>query len=66
MSLLKGYLTVEELAARWGYSRGHLDNMRVLKQGPKFEKKGWFILYPIAEVKAYEKTHVIAPRRSKG
>lgn len=52
----KEYLTPEELSARF---RGRiavrtLSNWRCLGTGPKFVKLGGRILYPLAEVEAWE------------
>jgi hypothetical protein len=48
------YLTVPELASRLRMSPGTLANWRHRGEGPGFLKIGKKILYPIAEVQAYE------------
>jgi hypothetical protein len=48
------YLTVPELASRLRMSPGTLANWRFKGEGPNFLKIGKKILYPIAEVVAYE------------
>lgn len=52
-----GYLTPRELAARWRniVSLSTLDNWRSSQnRGPRFVKIGGRVLYPVAEVEAYE------------
>lgn len=55
-------LTIPELIARWrnGVTRGTLANWRSLGKGPKAERCGSEILYPLSGVVAYEQ------ERSKG
>jgi hypothetical protein len=52
---LENYLTTQELAKRWRMSMGTLENWRLMKKGPTYEKKGWSVLYPVGAVKLYEK-----------
>lgn len=52
-----GYLTPRELAARWRniVSLSTLDNWRSSQnRGPRYVKIGGRVLYPLAEVEAYE------------
>jgi predicted DNA-binding transcriptional regulator AlpA len=53
-----GYLRPHELAERWlgVVTRSTLDNWRTKRQnrGPRFVKIGGRVLYPVAEVEAYE------------
>lgn len=51
------YLTPRELAARWRniVSLSTLDNWRsTANRGPRYVKIGGRVLYPLAEVEAYE------------
>jgi hypothetical protein len=43
-----------ELAKRWGFNVMSLANMRTQGRGPKFIKLGNKVLYPVAEIEAYE------------
>ncbi len=51
-----GYLQPRELAARWRgvVTLSTLDNWRSQNRGPRFVKIGGRVLYPVAEVEAYE------------
>jgi hypothetical protein len=52
-----GYLTPRELAARWKniVALSTLDNWRSSQnRGPRYVKIGGRVLYPLAEVEAYE------------
>jgi hypothetical protein len=50
------YLQPRELAARWRgvVTLSTLDNWRSQSRGPRFVKIGGRVLYPVAEVEAYE------------
>lgn len=48
-------LTPKEAAERLRLSTGTLSNWRVRGDGPSFIKLGSKVLYPLAEVEAYEK-----------
>ena len=65
------YLTAEEVSERYRgeVSVGTLRNWRALKIGPCFVKIGKAVLYPIAELEAWDQTNKIrcrASRRLKG
>lgn len=66
---MTGYLTTKQLAKRWNWNFRSLANQRCDGRGPKSEKvgDGRTILYPIAEVEAYERTHpeVLQKKRRK-
>lgn len=49
-------LSPEELVARWSnkISERTLANWRYLKRGPKYQKTGGKVLYPLSEIVAYE------------
>jgi hypothetical protein len=51
-----GYLQPRELAERWRgvVTLSTLDNWRSQNRGPRFVKIGGRVLYPVAEVEAYE------------
>lgn len=51
---IKNPMTTTELAERWRMSAGSLANMRVEGTGPRFIKPGKIVLYPLAEVEAFE------------
>lgn len=51
-------LTPEELAARWGYALSTLSNFRSAGGGPRYIKFGRKVLYPVAEVEAWERSHL--------
>lgn len=52
------HLTTEQLAARWGMHVKSLSNWRVMGKGPRWWKNGpRKVLYPIAEVLAWEVAH---------
>ena len=48
------HLTPEQLAARWSCGVHTLKNWRYRGSGPVYEKLGKLVLYPIAEVEAFE------------
>lgn len=50
------YLQPRELAERWRgvVTLATLDNWRSQSRGPRFVKIGGRVLYPVAEVEAYE------------
>lgn len=49
------HLTPQEAADRLRMSIGTLSNWRVRGDGPRFIKSGRKVLYPVAEIEAYEK-----------
>lgn len=51
-------LTERELAARWRVSVRTLQNWRWIGRGPRFLKIGARVLYPIAEIEAFEAAQV--------
>jgi len=51
-------LRPKEAAARLNVTVGHLANMRVKGNGPRFIKWGRLILYPLVELEAWEKKHL--------
>lgn len=55
---LPQHLTIKELAERWNMAPGSLSNWRVKGMGPKYVKVGKTVLYPVAEVEAYERENV--------
>lgn len=48
-------LTAEQLATRWGLSKGTLANWRVFKKGPPAKKIFGKIVYKTTDVIRYEK-----------
>jgi hypothetical protein len=40
---------------KWVVTEGCLANWRSSGRGPKFVKKGWSVLYPVAALKSFEK-----------
>jgi hypothetical protein len=52
-------LAPPELAARWGCSVGHLANLRSARGGPNFLKLGGNVRYRLADVMAYELSHLV-------
>ena len=54
------YLQPRELAARWRgvVTLSTLDNWRSQNRGPRFVKIGGRVLYPVAEVEAYERRNL--------
>lgn len=57
MSVLDKYLLPEELAVRWKRKRGDLTQWRRKGKGPRFERRGRFVLYSITVVERFEKEH---------
>lgn len=53
---LNTHLTPRELAERWSMSVDTLNNWRCAGKGPKYLKKGYMILYPLTQVRRFEKT----------
>lgn len=49
------FLTTKQLAGRWGMSVGTIQNWRWRGEGPFFLKWDHLILYPLAEVRIWEK-----------
>ena len=47
-------LTVEELAAHWGVSKKAIYNMRYRGKAPRCFKRGRNLMFPIAEIEAFE------------
>lgn len=63
------FLTPEEVSARYrgGVSVGTLRNWRSMRQGPSFVKIGKAVLYPLAELDAWDEKNRVrcrAPARS--
>lgn len=56
------YLTTEEVAERYRgqISTGTLENWRVQKIGPPFIKIGKAVLYPVAELDAWDRRNLVA------
>lgn len=52
------HLTPKETAARLRVAVGTLANWRVFGGGPRFIKIGKKILYPLAEIEAFEQSHL--------
>lgn len=52
-------LTPKEAAERLRSSPGTLANWRVQGGGPKYIKFGRKVLYPLAELEAFEKSHLM-------
>lgn len=54
------YLSPEELTARWRgkISIETLANWRSQKKGPRFTKIGSRVLYPLADIQAYESKNI--------
>lgn len=52
-------LTPDELAHRWDLEKRTLANWRCAGRGPAYLKIGSRIVYPIAEVEAYEAAHLV-------
>lgn len=61
------FLTAEEVAERYrgGVSVGTLRNWRTMKIGPSFVKIGKAVLYPVAELKAWDEANKVQCRVSK-
>jgi len=51
-------ITARKLAERLNLSIGTLANWRWKKEGPKFKKVGWMVLYPLTEVVKWEKKYL--------
>ena len=51
------YMTAEEVAERLRIKKGTLANWRNQRVGPGFMKFGTRVLYPRADVEAWEKAH---------
>lgn len=50
----KKFLTVKELAARWGKHKSTLDHWRLQGRGPAFIKLGNQVRYDLEEIKRLE------------
>jgi hypothetical protein len=61
------YLTVEEVWERYrgAVSVGTLRNWRTMRVGPAFVKIGKAVLYPIAELDAWDKRDMVSCRASR-
>jgi hypothetical protein len=61
------YLTAEEVSERYrgAVSVGTLRNWRAMRVGPAFVKIGKAVLYPIAELDAWDKRNMVACRASR-
>jgi len=60
--LKKNELTSDMLAERWGYHPQTLRYWRAMDRGPRYYKKGKHknapIIYKLADIKKYEKSHL--------
>lgn len=54
------YMNTKQVAARLGVSRSYLEKLRVYGGGPTYIKIGRSVIYAIAEVDAWMKSHQIA------
>lgn len=54
------HLLPAEAAARLRTTTGTLANLRAKGGGPRFIKLGRKVLYPVAEVEAWERKHLLA------
>jgi hypothetical protein len=63
----KKYLTAEEVSDRYrgGVSVGTLRNWRAMRIGPTFVKIGKAVLYPAAELDAWDQKNMIICRAPK-
>lgn len=61
------FLTPEEVADRYrgGVSIGTLRNWRAMRVGPTFVKIGKAVLYPVAELEAWDEKNRVVCRASK-
>src|SRR5882757_8267371 len=61
------YLTPEEVSERYrgGISVGTLRNWRAMRIGPTFVKIGKAVLYPIAELDAWDQKNMVPCRASR-
>lgn len=61
------YLAAEEVSERYrgAVSVGTLRNWRAMRVGPAFIKIGKAVLYPIDELKAWDKRNMVSCRGSK-
>lgn len=57
----KRNLTVKELAERWRFAKGTLNNQRAQGKGPPFIKIGSKVLYPLDEIERFEQANKITP-----
>lgn len=51
------HLTTRQLADRWEMAPGTLANWRVTGKGPRYEKKGKAVRYPLKEVVEFEEAY---------
>lgn len=67
MTDTRKFLTSEEVSERYRgqVSVGTLRNWRALRIGPTFVKIGKAVLYPVAELDAWDKKNVVTCRASK-
>lgn len=56
------FLTPRQLMQRWKYSivPGTLANWRSQKKGPPYQKIGSKVVYPLAELEAWERLNVVS------
>lgn len=61
------FLTPEEVSERYrgGVSVGTLRNWRAMRIGPTFVKIGKTVLYPLAELEAWDQKNIVTCRASK-
>lgn len=62
------FLTPDEVAERYrgGVSVGTLRNWRAMRFGPSFVKIGKAVLYPLAELDAWDEKNRVPCRAAKG
>jgi hypothetical protein len=65
--MLEQFLTVQEMATRYRelICVGTLSNWRAKRIGPPFLKIGRAILYPLADLQAWERENLVSSRGSK-
>ena len=61
------FLTTEEVSARYRreISSGTLRNWRAMKIGPSFLKIGKAVLYPLAELEAWDRKNLVICRATR-
>jgi hypothetical protein len=61
------FLTADEVSERYRgeISLGTLRNWRAMKIGPSFLKPGKTVLYPLAELEAWERKNLVVCRAKK-
>lgn len=59
IAAVERHLTPNDLADRWGVSRGHLANERSDGRGPTYLKIGSRVLYRLADIETYESARLV-------